>query len=69
MARGGSKGAVSIEGRSMEGGSVCRGGRWTGQLLSQLGSFHGEGVETKPLRFDFVDPRRKTLRSHFGTCV
>lgn len=48
MARGGSKGAVSIEGRSMEGGSVCRGGRWTGQLLSQLGSFRGEGVETKP---------------------
>lgn len=59
MARGGSKGAVSIEGRSMEGGSVCRGGRWTGQLLSQLGSFRGEGVETKPDSISWIRVGRR----------
>lgn len=59
MARGGSKGAVSIEGRSMEGGSVCREGRWTGQLLSQLGSFRGEGVETKPDSISWIRVGRR----------
>lgn len=59
MARGGSKGAVSIEERSMEGGSVCRGGRWTGQLLSQLGSFRGEGVETKPDSISWIRVGRR----------
>lgn len=43
----------------IEGGSVYRRGkRWTGQLLSQLGSASrgGKGLRRNPIRFDFPSP-------------
>lgn len=64
-ARGRSKGLKGgfhpRRGRGMiEGGSVYRRGkRWTGQLLSQLGSPSrgGKGLRRNPIRFDSPPPR------------